>query len=248
MKLTFKNLFKILGLDKVDWKKATTRLLAVLWGVLACCFIIKIFGGNIFEIITYNKSFIRICDIIENNNILSKLYPLPFYLLSSYLVIWIISREKPKNNQLWFIILFLFIYLLKIYNDLIGMLFELLFIYIGYSLKRTKKIWRGLETYLVVFSLELISLLTRNIGYKLTDDSILTSSIYMIDYYIMMSIYCINTIIRKEGIFMGLFGTILLSKKEKQLYAYREKLVNKKVKLDSKIREIDMVIENEKNK
>ena len=246
--MTFRNLVKILGLDKVDWKKATTRLLAVLWGALIFSWICKIFLGQTFEIITHNTNFINICNFIENNKLLSVIYPFPFYLLSAYLVIWIISREKPNKNQIWFILLFTFIYRLKMCNEIVGMIFEFLFIYIGYSIVKTKKIWRGLETYLVVFCLELISLFIKNIGYVLDDENILISTIYMFDYYIMMSIYCVNVIIRKEGIIMGLFGTILLSKKGKQLIAYREKLISKRTKLDSRIREVDRAIENEKNK
>lgn len=47
---------------------------------------------------------------------------------------------------------------------------------------------------------------------------------------------------------MGLLGPFLLSKKAKQLTAYREKLVTKRIKLDSRIREVDRAIENEKAK
>ena len=246
MKMTLKNLFKVLGLDKVDWKKATTRLLAVLWGVLVCCFLIKIFGGNLFEIITYNKSFINICNYLEETNLFYLVY-YPFYLLSTYQVVLIISRNYPKNKHYIFLIILTIMYVLKMFNESITAILEILF-YLTTSLIYSKKIWRGVEVIFITVLFQFISLITKNIGYTLNYDNVVISLIYMIDYYIMMFIYCINTIIRKEGIIMGLLGPFLLSKKAKQLTAYREKLVTKRVKLDSRIKEIDRAIENEKVK
>lgn len=244
--MTLKNLFKVLGLDKVDWKKATTRLLAVLWGVLVCCFIIKIFGGNIFEIITYNKSFIKICNYLEETNLFYLVY-YPFYLLSCYLPLLIISRDKPRKWNLWYLIPITLIYIIKTFNDGLAYVLELL-MYVVLSLKVSKRPWRALELFIVTLIFQFISLITKNIGYTLNYDNVVISLIYMIDYYIMMFIYCINTIIRKEGIIMGLLGPWLLSKKARQLTAYREKLVTKRVKLDGRIKELDRAIENEKVK
>ena len=65
MKITLKNLWKLFGLDKVDWKKATTRLLAVLWGILISSFIIKLFFGDVFVAFTNNQSYINICRYLE---------------------------------------------------------------------------------------------------------------------------------------------------------------------------------------
>ena len=45
---------------------------------------------------------------------------------------------------------------------------------------------------------------------------------------------------------MGLVGPFFMSKKGDQLVAYRNKLVEKKAKLDAKIKDIDRAIENEK--
>ena len=246
MKMTLKNLFKLLGLDKVDWKKATTRLLAILWLVLGICFVLKMFGGNWFGIYTHNQAFINMCNAIEQSPILIKVYPFPFYLLSCYLAVLTISRDKPKKNHWIFIIIIGLIYLAKVFNEYIGLIIEIIILYLLYSIKVSGKIWRGIETYIIMFLFQIVSLITKNIGYKLDYDNLVISSIYMIDCYIMMTIYCVNTIIRKESLIMGLFGPILLSKKGDQLVAYRNKLVEKKAKLDARIKDIDRAIENEK--
>ena len=245
MKLTLKNLFKLLGLDKVDWKKATTRLLAILWLVLGICFILKIFGGNWFGIYTHNQAFINMCNAIEQNPILIKMYPFPFYLLSCYFPILIISRDKPHKWNLYYIIGIFINYIIKILLPLLEYILELV-MYAILSIQVSKRPWRALELFIITLIFSLISSITKNIGYKLDYDNLVISSIYMIDYYIMMAIYCVNTIIRKESLIMGLFGPWLLSKKGEQLVAYRNKLVEKKVKLDAKIKDIDRAIENEK--
>lgn len=245
MKLTFKNLFKILGLDKVDWKKATTRLLAVLWGVLVFSWVCKIFFGETFNIITHNESYINVCLYLQRTNLYYLLY-LPFYILSMYLVIWTNMRRFPIKKDLLMMIPITLIYITKIFAPIIAMILEIIFYIL--SSKKPFRIGIAIETYVLMAIFQQLSLHLRDIGIFIDNNDVVTNLIFMIDYYIMMSIYCIYTIIRKEGITMGLLGPIFLSKKAKQLTAYREKLVTKRVKLDSRIKEIDRAIENEKVK
>ena len=246
MKLTLKNLYTLFGLDKVDWKKATTRLLAVLWGTLLVCFAIKMLGGNLFEIIATNQTYIKMCELLEKSKLYYVVY-FPFYVLSCYIPILVISREKPKKKDLILLIPILGIYVIKVFNNSIGFAFEILMYFIV-SFMCSKKPWRALETIIVTLLFQIISLITKNIGYKLDYENVITSLIYMFDYYIMMLIYCVNPLIRKESLIMGLLGPFLLSKKGDQLVAYRLKLLDKRAKIDAEIKEIDREIENEKQK
>lgn len=246
MKLTLKNLYTLFGLDKVDWKKATTRLLAVLWGTLLVCFAIKMLGGNLFEIIATNQTYIKMCKFLEESKLYYAVY-FPFYVLSCYIPILVISREKPKKWNLWFLFPITGLYILKIFYSGLAYILELV-MYIILSLKVSRRPWRALELFILTFVFQLISLITKNIGYKLDYENVITSLIYMFDYYIMMLIYCVNTLIRKESLIMGLLGPWLLSKKGDQLVSYRLKLLDKRAKLDAEIKEIDREIENEKQK
>lgn len=99
-----------------------------------------------------------------------------------------------------------------------------------------------------MFIFQIISLTIKGVGIKINNEDVVTSLLTLFDYYSMLFIYCVNTIIRKEGIIMGLLGPILMSRKGKQLVAYRTKLLDKRAKLDSKIKDIDRAIENEKDK
>jgi hypothetical protein len=245
MKMTFKNLFKVLGLDRVDWKKATTRLLAVLWGVLIFSWICKLFLGKQFNIMTNNESYINICNFLSQKPYVLMI-PFPFYILSMYLVVWINGRRFPIKKDLLILIPISIIYIIKIFSPILAMILEIIF-YILVS-NKPFRIGIAIETYLLMAIFQQLSLNLRGIGIFIKDDDVFTNMIFFIDYYIMMSIYCIYTIVRKEGIIMGLWGPIFLSKKARQLTAYREKLVSKRVKLDSRIREIDRAIENEKVK
>lgn len=245
MKMTFKNLFKVLGLDRVDWKKATTRLLAVLWGVLIFSWICKLFLGKQFNIMTNNESYINVCNFLSQEPYVLMI-PFPFYILNMYLLLWINNRRFPIKRDLFMLIPITSLYIIKIFFPIIAIFLEIIF-YILVS-KKPFRLGITLETYIMMAIFQQLSLNLRCIGIFIKDDDVLTNMIFMIDYYIMMSIYCIYTIVRKEGIIMGLWGPLFLSKKAKQLTAYREKLVSKRIKLDSRISEIDRAIENEKVK
>ena len=53
--------------QKLDKIKYIKRVIIVCWGALALCFIIKLFGGNFFQIICENETFIAICDYADKN-------------------------------------------------------------------------------------------------------------------------------------------------------------------------------------
>ena len=51
-------------LDKVKYLK---RVITVAWIALALCFVIKLFGGNLFEIVCHNETFIAICNYADSH-------------------------------------------------------------------------------------------------------------------------------------------------------------------------------------
>lgn len=227
------------AIEQINWKLVIKRILLVLWLVLLIFFGIKIFGGNYFEIMATSENFIKICSWIEKHKILKLLVPFPFYVISNLLLVLIISREKPKKKLLFYLIPIIIIYMIKTKFEIIGSILEIV-MYMIISIIYSKRIWRGLEATIITFLFQLISLITKNIGYKLEDENMIISIIYMFDYYIMMIIYYLYSLIRKEGVFMGLFGPFLLSKKVDQLKAYREKLLADGIsEEDEKIKEID---------
>ena len=247
MKITLKNLWKLFGLDKVDWKKATTVLLTVLWSSLIFCLLSKVLLGKSFEVMTNNLTYINICEFLIRTNLWVIVY-FPFYLLSCCIVSLTILIDKPRKNHIFIILGFTLSFIIKYFSPYIGFALEII---LYYSLTY-KKGWRKkilfLETVLLQMLFDRISFYVKGLGIYLEKENVVTSLILMGDYYFMLGIHCVNNYVRKEGIIMGLLGPFFMSKRGKQLVSYRTKLVEKRIKLDSKIKEIDRVIENEKDK
>jgi quinol-cytochrome oxidoreductase complex cytochrome b subunit len=58
------------------------------------------------------------------------------------------------------------------------------------SIHSFKKVWyKGLLGIVFVLGFQCISVVTRNVGIKITHDSFLVTSILMFDYYIMIALY-----------------------------------------------------------
>ena len=53
--------------QKLNKEKYIKRVIIVCWVALAICFVIKLFGGNFFQIICENETFIAICEFCDNN-------------------------------------------------------------------------------------------------------------------------------------------------------------------------------------
>lgn len=171
------------------------RSIILCWVLLAICFVIKIFGGNFFEIVCTNEKFINVCEFIDNS-ILYYIFSYMSYIITSLLLIIIIRDNKKiitKGSIIYLIccslywgfkllIQFNIVKLpLVLYNILeYGVLYLLLIIF---SKKYIKSIFVIIA--MVVFSI--LSVITKNIGISGTiGDSSLIAIIFMIDYYIML--------------------------------------------------------------
>ena len=162
------------------------------WVVLLCCFIIKLLGGNFFEIVCENEKFIRFCKFIDGN-ILKYVISFIMYMVSTYIYLLSIVRNEISNNkkiigavvlaELWFI-------KLLVYDvPIIAMLLEFGVI-IGLPIILNKKYWKmsligcGLN---LLF--QFISLITKNVKLDYVDETMFIAIIFNIDYYIMIILF-----------------------------------------------------------
>ena len=174
-------------------------LIIVCWAVYIACLIIKLCGGNRFEIATSNETFIAICDYIDNTLWLKMVVCSIFYILGSYLSFLCLTKQKfGKDWRMAFILLIasiLNIYFNNTYVNIGISAFTLIVIPI---LRNQGKYWlHVIIGCLLIFLFQLISLITRNIGWNLDNQSTLVLLIMQIDYYIMLVIYYLY-INRKE--------------------------------------------------
>ena len=94
--------------DKIAKERYTTSfrlkvLIAVCWIAYIICLIIKLCGGNRFEIATTNQKFIDICNYIDNTLRLKMTISSIAYVFSGYMIYLCLTKQKLFNDW-WMII------------------------------------------------------------------------------------------------------------------------------------------------
>ena len=167
-------------------------LITACWIVLICCFIVKLLGGNWFEIACNNEKFIAFCNTYKNT-IIEYIIGFITYTTTATLYYLALFKRKwyVKKDIIWIVLISIFAIVKRIfikYQLLLG-LTEILII-IGFPIILDIKKWyRPIIAYGLTFVFQLISLLTKNIGIKVIDDNFIVSLIFSIDYYIMLILY-----------------------------------------------------------
>lgn len=171
----------------VDKQKYKTLLIAS-WVVLFVCFIIKLFGGNWFNIICENKTFIDLCYVLDYTKakyIVSTIV----YTTSSYLIYLCLSKQKLFND-LWILALLIPASWCKENIAIVGWIIDILvWIVIPVIKVKIKNSWWVAMGIVLILVFQLVSLFTKNININLTNESSLVALIMQIDYYIMIILY-----------------------------------------------------------
>lgn len=172
--------------------------------MLIVCFIIKLFGGNWFEIICNNEHFINICNYLDRHLVLQDIIAYILYIPSTALIMLASSSlPKPKIKQVVVLIGLITLgwalnYLSLLVKSLVEIVLYALMPIILYSLSAEeqgfvsilkKNWWRGLVGGAFCFGFQALSFITRNIGINFLGDNTLMALILMIDYYIMIILY-----------------------------------------------------------
>ena len=178
-------------MNKYSMSNKLKVLIITCWGVYIACLIIKLCGGNRFEIATTNQRFIDVCNYIDNTLLLKVLISCIFYVFNTYIVYLCLTKQRFFNDW-WLIPIFIVCGIVNILIDNVYVNFIISSItIIIFPLIRTKgRAWLHIIVgNILIFLFQLISLLTRNIGWHLENDSMLVMLITQIDYYIMLVIY-----------------------------------------------------------
>lgn len=185
-------------------KNNLKTLIITCWAVLVLCFIIKIFGGNWFELGAENIKFIQFCNFVDNNMWLKMLLAIFISLFSNYFLICVLLNKQKLNIKE--IILFGILIIIKSIASwyIVWLPFILdLFILILIPLIISKfKNWkRVLLCNILVMIFQLMSLITRNVGFLFIGNSFIEQTLIQIDYDIMLILYYLYNIkyfVRKE--------------------------------------------------
>lgn len=190
--------------------KPIKRAIILCWIMLVACFAIKLFGGNWFEVVCTNEHFIKFCYFIDESFILREFLMLISYFISTFLILVCASSKSKlsKKQSIYISISLVFVFLTKYISANTKTFIEIVNtftspIIVNYieekDLKKCIKLyWKnGIIAYLIVFTFQFISFITRNIGIKYVDDNSFVSLILLIDYYLMILLYYLNNKLKK---------------------------------------------------
>ncbi len=181
-------------MEKLNKERYLKRVIVVCWIALAICFGIKLFGGNLFEIICNNENFIKVCEYADNHWWAYYLIGSVQCLVSLYLFgLAICQRTKYKK---WELILLISTVLIgsgvKMISAPLGMVYDVWQL-IGFPIvligKNYKRYWRVLVANILLMSFQLASIYIKNINQIILGDSILVGTIFSIDIWLMLLLY-----------------------------------------------------------
>lgn len=174
------------------------RAIILCWVLLGICFVVKIFGGNFFNIVCNNEKFIKVCEYIDNSWLY---YLLGFisYNLTNYFL-FKCTDTKNKQNKLIKIISIIILQLYWVFKILFDLkivqisfvVYSILDVSILYIclLLYSKQPLRSLISMGIMLLFSLVSALIKNISIiKVFTDNLVITFIFMIDYYIMFTLY-----------------------------------------------------------
>lgn len=173
----------------VDITKIT---IIICWVSLIGFWLLKIFGGNFFEIMVKNENFLKFSDLLQNTW-LKYLVSFVTIFIYNYLIFGAVSQNFYfKGYKLVYVLLsILMMWLIAnfVNIDFIKMYTGYILIIIFSLITQTK--WKkllGFSPIVIELIFSILSMMTRNIDLVVTNNY-LVASIMMIDLYIMAGLY-----------------------------------------------------------
>lgn len=186
---------KIWNKFKAFYNDTYGMLIVVSWAIFIICLIIKLFGGNWFELGTSNTKFISFCEYVDTNQTLKMILACLIYLINGYPVICIMLNHKRlsiKETSI-FIPLMITKSIISWYSVLISYIIDsFILIILPLILTRFKGWKRVIFGNVLIFVFKCITLLTRNIGIKIgfnVNNLFLIQAIFQLDYFLMIVLF-----------------------------------------------------------
>lgn len=183
--------------------KQLRTVLIIMWSILGVYLIIKLLGGNWFEIVCKNERFISVCEFVDNHFIMKVIITfITSTILYSFLYLAILRQWMFTKKQLLFFLPYMVIQgIIKnlfITNNVISLIISFItgFIFpiVLYIVEGNKITWKFLLLNLLlsnIFDLlfQVISSIIKSLGVKIIDENTMISLIFIIDVFIMEALY-----------------------------------------------------------
>ena len=237
---------------EVDKARLLRRVIIISWITLGLCFVVKIFGGNFFEIMSDSPNYKALCEYADTHLWLKFIIGfLSSMLCQSFYVLAILQKYKFSVKELVITTVSVFAScLVKLYSFSFGWLTDIwLFILLPILFlgKNYKKYWNAPFALLLTLLFQFISLLVKNINTLNIGEDYFIGLIYSIDIYIMCVLYYLYRNYQKEQKDMGILWGLFMGKPVDKLKAMKAKREEKIAKLEKEIADIEIAIEQKKN-
>lgn len=177
-------------------------LITVSWIVLIICLIIKLFGGNWFELGTDNENFVAFCNYVDNTMWLKMVLACGIYLISGYFILSVILNKKMTLK-----LLALF-YPLMITKSILGwyilwlayIIDFFIIVILPLILGKFRNWKRVIVVNVLIILFQFLTMAIRNlsIGTGFNENNyFIVQAIYQVDYYLMI-ILCFLYNFRKK--------------------------------------------------
>lgn len=193
-------------MEKLDKERYLKRVIVVCWVALAICFGIKLFGGNLFEIMCENENFIKVCEYADEHfwayYLINAIY---CFAMLYFFTLAICGKTLFKKWELLLVIATVMVgTLVKYFSQFWGLIFDVWQVIIMpcvFTLTVPSRHIYVIPANIMLFIFQAISMFVKNIEFGvLTDKGLLVSVIYSIDVLLMILLYyCYSNILSKKG-------------------------------------------------
>ena len=193
-------------MEKLDKERYLNRVIIVCWIALGICFGIKLFGGNLFEIMCENENFIKVCEYADS-------HWWAYYLISSiycfanvyFFTLAIMQSSRYEKWQLIVVIATVFTCnILKSFGTIIGLIadvWQVILMPFVFVIKERKKYKNILIANILLLVFQFVSAIVKNVDIVvMSNNRSLIAAIFSIDVILMVLLYFgyANLISRKE--------------------------------------------------
>lgn len=175
-------------------------LITSCWSLLLVCLVVKLFGGNWFDICSENSRFIALCEFIDNNMILKIIVNcIMSLILTSLSTLAIMKQVKYTKLQCWlFIPLILSSSIISWYFPIIKTIIDIIVLAVLPIIFKTN--WKRVIVGIVlILAFQVLSIVIKNVGnWYLNNESTLISILINIDSLIMVVLYYLYSNYNRE--------------------------------------------------
>ena len=178
-------------------------IILISWIALIICLIVKLFGGNWFELWLENDNFIKFCEFVDETIWLKRTLAVIICLATTIpIYIIMLNDNKPK---LYILIILIVLSITKSilgwYNSSISFIMDIVILLVVITIFNKKPL-RNVICFLILNAFQLLTIGVRSISLNFNyGNTFIEQTIYQIDYFIMIILfYLYNFNIKRKEI------------------------------------------------